>query len=289
MPKPILPDDVEAVVARALEEDVGTGDVTADLVPQDALARAVVVSREPAVLCGRAWFDTVFRHLDPAIAIEWSTHDGDLVETEQVVCRLSGPARPLLTGERTALNFLQLLSGTATAARRFAEAVAGTGCRVLDTRKTLPGLRTAQKYAAACGGVTNHRQGLYDAILIKENHIIAAGGIAAAIRAARECHPGLSVEVEVESLEELDQALEAGADIVMLDNFGLEDLSRAVAVNRERRGRLTRLEASGNVDLSRLRAIAETGVDFISVGAVTKNVRAVDLSMRFEFDRGPGA
>jgi len=289
MPRPVLPDDIDAVVARALAEDIGTGDVTADLVPEGARAEAVVVSREPAVLCGRAWFDATFRQLDPSIRVEWSAGDGDRLEPEQRVCVLDGPARPLLTGERTALNFLQLLSGTATTARHYAEAVAGTGCRVLDTRKTIPGLRTAQKYASACGGVTNHRRGLFDAILIKENHIMAAGGIAEAIAASRSRHPGLSVQVEVESLEELEVALQAGADIVMLDNFDLEALAAAVAINREAGARSARLEASGNVDLARLRAIAETGVDFVSVGAVTKNLRAVDLSMRFRLGPAPTA
>jgi nicotinate-nucleotide pyrophosphorylase (carboxylating) len=286
MTRPTVPADIDLVVERALEEDVGSGDVTADLVPGDARADAEVVSRESAVLCGRPWFDGVFRHLDASIRIEWTAADGDRVEAGQRICRLSGPARPMLTGERTALNFLQLLSGTATAARRLAEAVAGTGCRVLDTRKTLPGLRSAQKYAAACGGVTNHRRGLFDAILVKENHIIAAGGIAAAVGAARQRHPGLSVEVEVESLEELGQALAAKADIVMLDNFDLEALADAVALNRQAGENRARLEASGNVELARLRSIAETGVDFVSVGGVTKNVRAVDLSMRFRLD-GP--
>ncbi|MFN2169688.1 MAG: carboxylating nicotinate-nucleotide diphosphorylase, partial [Anaerolineae bacterium] len=206
-----------------------------------------------------------------------------------VVCRLAGPARPLLAGERTALNFLQLLSGTATSARAFAEAVAGTGCRVLDTRKTVPGLRDAQKYAAACGGVTNHRRGLFDAILIKENHVMAAGGIGAALAEARRRHPGLVVEIEVESLDELIQALDGGADIVMLDNFAGKDLTAAVELNRRRGEARAKLEASGNVDLAALRAIAETGVDFVSVGAVTKHVRAVDLSMRFQLRDGPSA
>jgi nicotinate-nucleotide pyrophosphorylase (carboxylating) len=281
MPPPALPQDIPQVVARALEEDLGPGDVTADLVPAGCGAAASVVSRENAVLCGTAWFEEVFAQLDAGILVEWLLTDGMPMTTGAEVCRLEGPARALLSGERTALNFLQALSGTASIARRYADAVAGTGCRVLDTRKTLPGLRAAQKYAVACGGATNHRQGLYDAILIKENHIIAAGGIAAALGAARAAHPGLSTEIEVESLAELDAALEGGADIVLLDNFALGDLREAVERTRGRPGCLTRLEASGNVDLENVRAIASTGVDFVSVGALTKHLRAVDLSMRF--------
>ncbi len=282
MSLPPVPDDIDAVVARALDEDVGTGDVTAELVPEASLASATVISREPAVLCGRAWFDAVFRRLDPDVQIAWAASDGERVQPDQVICRLSGQARPLLTGERTALNFLQLLSGTATTARAFADAVAGTGCRVLDTRKTVPGLRSAQKYAAACGGVSNHRRGLFDAILIKENHVIAAGGIGAALAEARRRHPELTVEIEVESMAELSEALDGGADIIMLDNFAVDDLAAAVELNRRRGDGRARLEVSGNVDLDGLKAIAGTGVDFVSVGAVTKHVRAVDLSMRFQ-------
>lgn len=274
---------VDADVERALAEDVGPGDVTAGLVPAAARARAEVVCRELAVVCGTAWFSAVFRRLDPAVEIEWAAADGDLVQPGTTVCRLAGKARALLTGERTALNFLQTLSGTATSARRHADAVAGTGCRVLDTRKTLPGLRQAQKYAAACGGVTNHRRGLFDAILIKENHIMAAGGIAAALSTARSAHPALSVEIEVESLDELAQALEGGADIVLLDNFDDEDLVAAVRMNAARGARRARLEASGNVSIERLPVIAATGVDYVSVGAVTKHLRATDYSLRFEF------
>jgi nicotinate-nucleotide pyrophosphorylase (carboxylating) len=284
MPNPALPEDIQEVVARALAEDVGPGDVTADLVPAGCGARAKVVSREDAVLCGTDWFDEVFAQLDPAVAIEWTVGDGARIRAGTELCRLDGPARPLLTGERTALNFLQTLSGTATMARRYADAVEGTGCRVLDTRKTLPGLRAAQKYAVACGGATNHRRGLYDALLIKENHIIAAGGIGASLAAARAAHPGLTVEIEVESLDELEAALDGGADIVLLDNFAPETLREAVARTRARPGCLTRLEASGNVELENVRHIAETGVDFVSVGGLTKHLRAVDLSMRFELD-----
>lgn len=287
MPLPELPADLPLVVARALDEDIGSGDVTADLVPRDFVADATVISREDAVLCGRAWFDEVFAQLDPAISVSWFVGDGEDIAPDQPLCMLQGPARPLLSGERTALNFLQALSGTATIARRYAEAVAGTGCRVLDTRKTVPGLRSAQKYAVACGGATNHRHGLFDALLIKENHIIAAGGIAAALKAARRIHPALSVEIEVESLEELEQALDGGADIVLLDNLELASLRAAVARTRARPGHVTRLEASGNVELDTVRGIAETGVDFVSVGGLTKHLRAVDLSMRFRLGPRP--
>lgn len=284
MPHPQLPKDLPTVVASALAEDIGAGDVTADLVPAGLAAVATVTSREDAVLCGAAWFNEVFAQLDPAVSIAWFVADGMQVTPGMTLCQLSGPARPLLSGERTALNFLQTLSGTASVARRYADAVAGTGCRVLDTRKTLPGLRAAQKYAVACGGAMNHRHGLYDALLIKENHIMAAGGIGVALAAARAAHPGLTVEIEVESLAELDDALDGGADIVLLDNFSLADLREAVAQTRARAGVTTRLEASGNVELDNIRAIAETGVDFVSVGGLTKNVRAVDLSMRFSLE-----
>lgn len=289
MTPPALPDCIAEDVARALREDIGSGDVTAGLVPPERRAEATVISRETAVLCGRAWFDAVFACLDPQVAVEWRVGDGEQVSPGAELCRLAGPARPILSGERTALNFLQALSGTATLARRYAEAVAGTGCRVLDTRKTLPGLRAAQKYAVACGGASNHRHGLYDAILIKENHIIAAGGIAASLAAAREAQPRLTVEIEVESLEELEQALEGGADIVLLDNFPLETLREAVRRTRSRPGCQARLEASGNVGLDTVRAIAETGVDFVSVGELTKHLRAIDLSMRFRFSDTAGA
>jgi nicotinate-nucleotide pyrophosphorylase (carboxylating) len=274
------PPDLAAVVARALAEDVGGGDLTAALVPATAQARAHVVSREAAVICGAPWFDEVFHQIDPAIQIEWLVAEGEHVVADTELCRIKGPARALLTAERTALNFLQTLSGTATEARRYANAVAGTGCRVLDTRKTLPGLRTAQKYAVACGGCTNHRVGLYDGILIKENHIMAAGSIAAAVNAARTGGADVPVEVEVETLDQLTEALEAGADIVLLDNFSHDGIREAVAATAGR----AKLEASGNVSLEGLRTLAETGVDFISVGALTKHVRAVDLSMRFSFE-----
>jgi nicotinate-nucleotide pyrophosphorylase (carboxylating) len=269
-------------VAAALAEDLGTGDVTAALVPATQQVRAQILAREPAVLCGTDWADATFRQLDPAIRLEWMVHDGDRLAADMPVVRLSGPARPILTGERTALNFLQTLSGTATAAARYVEAVAGTGCRILDTRKTLPGLRLAQKYAARCGGAQNHRLGLHDMVLIKENHIIAAGSIGGAIATARRVSPGVPVEVEVETLAEFDQACEAGADIIMLDELSLDDMREAVKRNRAR-GPKAKLEASGSINMSTVREIALTGVDFISIGSITKHVQAVDLSMRLEF------
>ena len=269
--------DPNPTVALALAEDVGAGDLTAALIPEDARAEATVISRETAVLCGAPWFDAVFRQLDPRVAIDWRAADGDRIEPNQVLCTLRGPARPLLTGERTALNFLQMLSGTATLARRFADTVAGTGATILDTRKTLPGLRLAQKYAVRCGGCQNHRIGLFDAVLIKENHIMAAGSITNAIAAARRLHPGVTVEVEVENLAELEEALAARPDIVMLDNFDLATMAEAVRIA----GGRVKLEASGNVSFDTVRQIAETGVDYISIGGLTKDVRAVDLSMRF--------
>ncbi|HOW61358.1 MAG TPA: carboxylating nicotinate-nucleotide diphosphorylase [Candidatus Contendobacter sp.] len=272
-----LPDPNPTVVL-ALAEDVGDGDLTTALIPEDAQAEATVISRELAVLCGAAWFDAVFRQLDPRIHIEWRAADGDRVEPDQLLCTLHGPARALLTGERTALNFLQALSGTATLARRYADLVAGTGATILDTRKTLPGLRLAQKYAVRCGGCQNHRIGLFDAVLIKENHIMAAGSITNAIATARRLHPNVTVEVEVENLTELEEALAARPDIVMLDNFELATLAEAVRITAKR----VKLEASGNVNFDTVRAIAETGVDYISIGGLTKDVRAVDLSMRFK-------
>jgi nicotinate-nucleotide pyrophosphorylase (carboxylating) len=279
------PADLAQQVAAALREDLGSGDVTASLVPAAQRVRGSVVSREPAVLCGRAWADETFRQLDSKVQLTWHAADGDRVAPQQVIFSIAGPARPVLTGERTALNFLQLLSATATAARRFVDAVAGTGCQILDTRKTLPGLRTAQKYAVRCGGARNHRMGLYDQVLIKENHIAAAGSLTGAIEAARHSAAGVTVEVEVETLGELREALSARADIVMLDEFALEDMRAAVALNREQ-GAVAKLEVSGSVSLDAVRAIAETGVDFISVGAITKNVRAIDLSMRLDFGGG---
>lgn len=280
--RPALPEDLGAQVEAALREDLGSGDVTAALVPADQQVRGAIITREEAVLCGRAWADETFRRLDPRVQLHWCAADGERLTPGQVICEIAGPARPVLTGERTALNFLQLLSGTATQARRFVDAVAGTGCRILDTRKTLPGLRTAQKYAVRCGGADNHRMGLYDRVLIKENHIIAAGTIGGAIAAARSDAPGIPVEIEVETLGELGEALDARPDIAMLDEFSLDDMRAAVELNRVHGG-TARLEASGSVTLETVRGIAETGVDCVSVGGLTKHVQAVDLSMRLTF------
>jgi len=277
------PPDLGEQVARALAEDVGSGDLTAALVPAGRTGRATVITREPAVVCGQPWFDEVFRQLDPLVHVAWDVAEGSAVVPDQRLCRLEGPARSLLTGERTALNFLQTLSGTATAARRYADVLAGLACRVLDTRKTIPGLRRAQKYAVRCGGGSNHRMGLYDGILVKENHIMAAGSIAAAVAAARAQGAKVPVEVEVETLDELHQVLDTGADMALLDEFSLDDMRAAVAMNRSHPRGPIKLEASGSVTLETLRAIAETGVDFVSVGSLTKHLRAVDLSMRFEF------
>lgn len=273
-----LPESIREDVARALAEDLGSGDLTARLLPLDARSDVLVLCRQAAVICGTAWFDEVFRQLDPGIRIDWALADSDWALPDQTLCRLSGNTRAILTGERSALNFLQTLSGTATLAARYAEAVAGTGVRILDTRKTLPGLRLAQKYAVACGGCHNHRIGLFDAVLIKENHIAAAGSITQALALAfGQFGEGMEIEVEVESLDELSEALAAGAKRVLLDNFPLEGLRQAVRLN----GGRARLEASGGVSLETVRAIAETGVDDISVGGLTKDVAAVDLSMRF--------
>ncbi len=273
-----LRETIDDAVRRALREDVGGGDLTAALVPEGVCSAAHVVCREQAVLCGTRWFDHVFQTLDPGVRIEWRAEDGDDVAAGQALCHLSGPTRALLTGERTALNFLQTLSGTATSTRRHVRALEGTGARLLDTRKTIPGLRAAQKYAVRCGGGHNHRIGLYDGILIKENHISAAGSIGAAVAKARSLYPAIQVEVEVETLAELEQAIGAGADIALLDDFPLPDLREAVARNAGR----VRLEASGGYELTTLREAALAGVDYISVGALTKHVRAVDLSLRFE-------
>jgi len=279
---PELPADLSDQVARALREDLGAGDLTAALVPAGERVRGHIVTREAAVLCGRPWADETFRQLDASVHLEWHAADGDTLRAGQRLCELAGPARAVLSGERTALNFLQLLSGTATATRAWAEAVAGTRCRILDTRKTVPGLRTAQKYAVRCGGAVNHRMGLFDQVLIKENHIVAAGSITAAIAAARRSAPGVRVEVEVEDLGELREALAAAPDIVLLDEFTLEDLRAAVQLRNAQRTEV-QLEASGSMSLERVRAVAETGVDYVSVGSITKHVRAVDLSMRLDF------
>lgn len=268
--------EIEATVRRALAEDVGSGDITAQLIPAERLAHASVITREAAVISGTAWVDAVFRQLDPRVAVHWQVADGDRVDPDRVLFHLEGPARALLTGERTALNFLQTLSGVATRCRHYADLVEGTGVKLLDTRKTLPGLRLAQKYAVTCGGCHNHRIGLYDAFLIKENHIAACGDIAQAIAAAHRIAPGKPVEVEVETLDELEQALQAGADIVMLDELSLADMRTAVGIARGR----AKLEASGGISEETLRVVAQTGVDYISIGALTKHVHAVDLSMR---------
>lgn len=277
-----VPANLVDQVKTALAEDIGAGDITAQLVPSDSMRTARVITREDAVLCGRAWFDEVFRQLDAGIAITWHAADGDRVHADQVLCDLKGSSRCLLTGERTALNFLQTLSGTATTTRHYVDTVSDTSCRILDTRKTLPGLRLAQKYAVRCGGGANHRIGLFDAILVKENHIAAAGSIAAAVSAARQLNSKVLLEVEVENFGELNQALDAKVDRVLLDNFSLDDLRRAVSITRQHRNIGIQLEASGNMSLETLRGVAETGVDFISVGGLTKHVRALDLSMRFE-------
>ena len=271
-----LTDTIRSDIARALQEDVGAGDLTAALLPESQTRSARVIAREDAVLAGTEWFEEVFRQLDTSVAIRWEARDGDRLAADQVLCTLEGPTRSLMTGERTALNFLQTLSGTATRAQQYADRVEGTGVKLLDTRKTLPGLRMAQKYAVTCGGCFNHRIGLFDAILIKENHIMACGGIAPAVERARETAPEVMVEVEVENMDELRQALDAGVDRVMLDNFPPALLREAVALVDGR----TETEASGGITLEGLREIAETGVDYISVGALTKDVRAVDLSMR---------
>ncbi len=277
-----IPLDLQARVETALAEDIGGGDLTAGLIPADRLGRASVITRETAIICGRPYVDASFAQVDPRVAIDWQVAEGDAVVAGQLLLRVAGPARALLTAERTALNFLQVLSATATAAHHYATLLAGTGCRVLDTRKTIPGLRTAQKYAVRVGGGNNHRFGLYDGILIKENHIMAAGGIAAAVQRARQLHGRARIEVEVESLEELREAIAAAADSALVDNFSLAGLREAVAVNRAA-GRPLQLEASGGINEQTIRRVAETGVDFISVGAITKHVRAIDLSMRFEW------
>lgn len=272
---------ITRTVSTALEEDVGTGDLTAQLIPADRVSKATVITREDATLCGRAWFDEVFRQIDSRVQVTWKAADGDRVRANQLLCELAGPSRSLLTGERTALNFLQCLSAVATETTRYVEALKGTQCRVLDTRKTIPGLRLAQKYAVRCAGGTNHRIGLFDAILVKENHIAAAGSIAGAVAEARQVNSKVMVEVEVENLDELQQALAAKVDRILLDNFSNDDMKTAVHITRSHENKGIELEASGNMSLETLRAVAETGVDFISVGGLTKHVRAVDLSMRF--------
>lgn len=277
----LLDNDRKNAVKHALEEDIGSGDITAELVDSDTCYHAKVITREPAIICGVDWVNETFEQLDPAVVLTWHVSDGDSVNAGDVLFEANGNARSILTAERTALNFLQLLSGTATIAGQYAAAVAGTSARILDTRKTLPGLRTAQKYAVSCGGCDNHRIGLYDAYLIKENHIAACGSIELAISQAKAGNPDKPVEIEVETLEEFRQALLAGADIIMLDEFSLEHMKAAVILNRDHRGAKAKLEASGNISLANIREIAGTGVDFISIGSLTKHVQAIDLSMRF--------
>lgn len=274
---PIPAEFIQSQVKLALLEDVGQQDLTADLIPETTQAKARLICRENGVLCGSDWFASVFAQLDPAIEIDWQKHDGDPLLANDVICEMTGSARHILTGERTAMNFMQTLSATASLTRLYADALAGLPVALLDTRKTLPGYRMAQKYAVRCGGGVNHRFGLFDAILIKENHIQAAGSIAASVKQARTLHPTVSVEIEVENLDELQQALDAQADIILLDNFSLSDLSQAVAINQGR----TKLEASGGITLANIRQLAETGVDRISVGALTKDIQALDLSLRF--------
>ncbi|MBU2965172.1 carboxylating nicotinate-nucleotide diphosphorylase [Amphritea sp. 2_MG-2023] len=272
--------DIPATVRTALLEDIGDGDITARLIPAEQQAKARVISREDAIICGVSWVNEVFHQVDKSVKVNWLVSDGDHVKPNQTLFELEGPARSLLTGERSALNFLQTLSGTATISAYYASLIEGTGVKLLDTRKTIPGLRRAQKYAVSCGQCYNHRIGLYDAFLIKENHIMACGSIANAVATAKQNEPDKAVEVEVESFDELQQALDANADIVMLDNFDHAGLRLAVQKNKQH-PTPAKLEASGGIDQSTLRSIAETGVDYISIGLLTKDCKAVDLSMRF--------
>lgn len=277
-----LLDDIRSHVATALHEDLGNGDLTAQLIPIAAEATARVTSRDTMTLSGAPWVDEVCRQVDENIAVSWQADDGDIVDAGAILCELRGPARAILSAERTALNYLQLLSAVATATAKYVDAVSGTSCRILDTRKTIPGLRLAQKYAVTCGGGLNHRLGLFDAILIKENHIVSAGGIKAAVEIARAHHGKMPVEVEVESIDELREALSAQAERLLLDNFSIQLLKEAVAINRSDGAPPAELEASGGISLTNVAAIAATGVDFVSIGALTKDIRAVDLSMRFD-------
>ncbi|MBC3765316.1 carboxylating nicotinate-nucleotide diphosphorylase [Neptunicella marina] len=279
----MLQQDIQRAVACALLEDFGSdnfekADITANLIPAGQQSVATIISREPCIMAGKAWVEEVFLQLHNRVKLQWHVSDGDTIEPNQTLVTLRGPSRDILSGERTALNFLQTLCATATETAKYVQALAGTQTKILDTRKTLPGLRTAQKYAVTCGGGQNHRIGLYDAFLIKENHIAACGSIAAAVSAARTLESGKPVEVEVESLEELQQALDSAADIIMLDNFSLQDIYKAVEINRHR----AKLEVSGNVELNRLAELAQTGVDFISSGALTKHIKAIDLSLRMQ-------
>jgi nicotinate-nucleotide pyrophosphorylase (carboxylating) len=280
---PTLQHDITRAVTDALDEDIGTGDITAELIPESQNAQATIITREDCIIAGQAWVNEVFTQCDKRVLITWHVNDGDHVAANSTLFTLTGSARSLLTGERAALNFLQLLSGVATISQRYADQVKHTQVTLLDTRKTIPGLRTAQKYAVTCGSCQNHRMGLFDAFLIKENHIAACGGITQAISTAKINHPNKPVEVETENLEEFREALAAKADIIMLDNFSLEDMRSAVKINQDDNGNgkgNTKLEASGGITQDTLVAIAETGVDYMSIGALTKDCKAVDLSMR---------
>jgi nicotinate-nucleotide pyrophosphorylase (carboxylating) len=269
---------INSAVNAALDEDIGTGDVTAASFNNKETASAKVICREDAVLCGQQWFELTFYKLDPGIAIEWKLNDGDQLEKDATVCTLSGSAQAILTGERTALNFLQTLSGTATKTKIYVDRIAGTNAQILDTRKTLPGMRYAQKYAVRCGGGKNHRMGLYDAILIKENHIATAGSISKAINEAKQQYPSIKLEIEVENTGQLKEALKTQTDVILLDNFSLSELENAVSITNGKK----KLEASGNMTLENIREVAKTGVDYISIGAITKHLQAVDFSMRFK-------
>ena len=269
--------EISQSVSIALKEDIGTGDVTAASFSNNETANAIVICREEAVLCGQNWFELVFQQLDSDITIDWISHDGDLIEIDTTVCKLNGNAQAILIGERTALNFIQTLSGTATKTKSYVDRISGTDAQILDTRKTLPGMRYAQKYAVRCGGGKNHRMGLYDAILIKENHIATSGSVAKAVQTAKQQYPSLKLEVEVESIEQLEESLTTQADVILLDNFSLSELEAAVGLTDGKK----KLEASGNMTLENIREVAKTGVDYISIGAITKHVQAVDFSMRF--------
>ena len=277
----ISQENIEASVKRALAEDVGSGDVTANLIDAQQVSSAKVITREPGILCGQPWFDEAFRQINPEVKIQWLVNEGDLIAKEQTLCTLSGQTRSLLTAERTALNFLQTLSATATSTKKYVDRLKDTNTKILDTRKTIPGLRLAQKYAVRCGGGMNHRVGLYDMILIKENHISSCGSIAAAIQkalATQSTNPDLEIEIEVENLNELEQALSAGAKRILLDNFEIADLTRAVHINKQK----AKLEVSGNITLENIRDVALTGIDYISSGALTKHISALDLSLQFD-------
>jgi nicotinate-nucleotide pyrophosphorylase (carboxylating) len=271
---------INSAVNTALDEDIGNGDVTAASFNNNEVASAKVISREAAVLCGQQWFELAFHKLDPDVIIDWKLNDGDSMEQDATVCTLNGSAKAILTGERTALNFLQTLSGTATKTKIYVDRISGTGAQILDTRKTLPGMRYAQKYAVRCGGGKNHRMGLYDAILIKENHIATAGSVSDAVNEAKQQYPNLKLEVEVETIEQLKEALNTKTDVILLDNFSLSELENSVSITDGKK----KLEASGNMTLENIREVAKTGVDYISIGAITKHVQAVDFSMRFKVD-----